>query len=81
MLRHPEYLGNQIYHYTSTDYAKAANAAYLMGAYQIIMMGYSAERAFDPFKEIKFVPFRDASYGDCSYRCTVRPKIYSSLIV
>ena len=71
LLRHPEYLSNQIYHYTSTNFDKAANAAYLMGAFQIIILGFSAERAFEPFKDIKFTPFRDASYGDCSYKCTV----------
>lgn len=35
------------------------------------MRGLSAEKAYNPFKEVKFVPFRDASYGDCSYKCTV----------
>jgi hypothetical protein len=34
-----------------------------MGAFQIIIFGYSAEKAFDPFKDLKLVPFRDASYG------------------
>lgn len=77
LLRHPDYLTNQIYHYTSTDYAKCANSAYLMGAYQIIIMGYSAEKAFEPFSEIKFVPFRDASYGECSYKCTVTDPLFS----
>jgi cell division cycle 14 len=40
-----------------------ANAAFLMGAFQIIVLGCSADKAFEPFKEIKFTPFRDASYG------------------
>jgi hypothetical protein len=32
------------------DYTKVANAAYLMGAFQIIILGCSAEKAFEPFK-------------------------------
>jgi cell division cycle 14 len=40
-----------------------ANAAYLMGAFQIIVLNYSADKAFEPFKELKLTPFRDASYG------------------
>lgn len=63
LLKLPDYSTNKIYHYTSTDYAKAANSVFLMGAFQIIILGYSAEKAFEPFKNIKFVPFRDASYG------------------
>jgi len=42
LLKHPDYLANQIYHYTSTDFAKSANAAFLMGAFQIIVLGFSA---------------------------------------
>jgi hypothetical protein len=34
-----------------------------MGAFQIIILGFSADKAFEPFKELKLVPFRDASYG------------------
>lgn len=40
-----------------------ANAAYLMGAFQIISLNLTAENAFEPFKDVKFTPFRDASYG------------------
>jgi cell division cycle 14 len=50
LLKHPDYSSNIIYHYTSTDYAKAANSAYLMGAFQIIILNFSAEKAFEPFK-------------------------------
>ena len=35
LLKHPQYLKNTIYHYTSLDFAKAANAAFLMGAFQV----------------------------------------------
>ena len=35
LVKHPDYEKNQIYHYTSTDYDKVANSAYLMGAFQV----------------------------------------------
>jgi hypothetical protein len=38
---------------------------------QIISLGYSAKRAFEPFKALTFRPFRDAGYAECSYKCTV----------
>jgi hypothetical protein len=33
LLAHPDYKKNKIYHFTSTDNSKAANAAFLMGAF------------------------------------------------
>jgi hypothetical protein len=33
LLAHPNYKKNKIYHFTSTDNSKAANAAFLMGAF------------------------------------------------
>jgi len=36
LLAHPEYKSNQIYHYTSTQPEKTANAAFLMGAFQVL---------------------------------------------
>lgn len=43
-MAHPEYKTNQIYHYTSTNPEKAANAAYLMGAFQVLapLLRYSS---------------------------------------
>ena len=37
LLKHPDYTKNMIYHYTSLDYAKVANSAFLMGAFQVIL--------------------------------------------
>ena len=74
LLGKDKYKSNKLYHYCSTDSAKAANAAYLMGAFQVVVLKRSAEEAFKPFQHLKFVPFRDASYGDCSYKCTVSPQ-------
>ena len=36
-----------MYHYTSLDYKKRANAAYLMGAYLIICKKKTGEEAWD----------------------------------
>ncbi len=71
LLGNANYKKNHLYHYTSTDSAKCANAAYLMGAFQVVVLKRTAEEAFKPFKHMKFADFRDASYGECSYKCTV----------
>ncbi len=38
LISHPNYKKNKIYHHTSTDNAKAANAAFLMGAFQVLII-------------------------------------------
>ena len=42
----PQYQSYKIYHYTSLDYAKQANAAFLMGAFMIIVLKKSADEAW-----------------------------------
>lgn len=64
----------KIYHYTSCRKDKQANAAFLMGAFMIIILEKTAEEAWEIFKpyHASFKPFRDASPAlDCSYRCTI----------
>lgn len=46
----PQYQSYKIYHYTSLDYAKQANAAFLMGAFMIIVLKKSADDAWAAFK-------------------------------
>ena len=70
-MKNNDFKKNKLYHYCSTQSAKTANAAYLICAFQIVVLKKSSEEAFKPFSHIKFVPFRDASYGECSYKCTV----------
>jgi cell division cycle 14 len=44
-----------------------------MGCYMIIINGKTAEeawRTFSPYHN-KFVPFRDATMGTCTYKCTI----------
>ncbi|CAI2368612.1 unnamed protein product [Moneuplotes crassus] len=69
-----EYKKHKIYHYTSTDKEKQANAAFLMGAFMIIVLGYNAGKALEVFKEsgISFKPFRDAIMGESTYKCTIK---------
>ena len=37
----------------------------------MIIMGKSADEAYEPFSHVDFRPFRDAGYGQCTYKCTV----------
>jgi cell division cycle 14 len=71
LLNNKEYANCPIYHHTDVHPSKKANAAYLMGAFQVLVMNKTAEEAYKPFEKIKFKPFRDALYLPCSYKCTI----------
>ena len=73
LLKDTFYQNYEIYHHTSLDVSKRANAGYLMCAYQVIIMKRSAEDALKRFESLNpaFQPFRDASYGPCSYKCYI----------
>jgi cell division cycle 14 len=73
LLKLPKYSDSKIIHHTSMDVAKRANAAFLMGAFQIVALKKTALEAWAPFIDVQppFRPFRDASYTNCSYNCTV----------
>lgn len=73
ILKAPQYNDYQIVHYTSLDPAKRANAACLMGIYQILVLGRSAVDAWSCFKDVSppLVDFRDASSGPSTYNCTI----------
>ena len=70
-MTHGDYKKAKIYHYCSENPKKKANAAFLMGAYQIIAMKKTAKDAWKPFVKETFLDFRDAMKGVCSYKCTV----------
>ncbi len=74
IMQNPDYKKFKIYHYTSLDFKKRANAAFLMGAYLIVCRQKTAEEAWAVFDKVRppFVPFRDAICGDCLYECTVK---------
>lgn len=71
LLYHPDYKKAKIYHYCSENFKKKANAAFLMGAFQVIYLKRTAKEAWKPFSTEKFVSFRDALRSPCKYECTV----------
>lgn len=44
-----------------------------MGCYMIVVLKKTWEEAWEAFKPYhnKFVPYRDATMGSCSYKCTI----------
>lgn len=66
------YSNYQLFHYTSPQPEKRSNAAYLMGAYQVLVLGKSAEEAWSAFANLSSFPaFRDAGSGTSMYGCTL----------
>merc|ERR1719319_1677753 len=62
-----------IYYFTAHDAQKIANASVLIGGYQVLYLNKTPKQAYDSISKIacKAAPFRDASMGVCSYKCTV----------
>ncbi|OMJ67680.1 hypothetical protein SteCoe_35098 [Stentor coeruleus] len=71
LLANPKLSNNVIYQYTSLNPAKKANAALLIGAYEVIVLQTSAERVCDKFQNIKFTPFCDASLNTSSFELCI----------
>jgi cell division cycle 14 len=66
------YAHYQVFHYTSPQPDKRTNAAYLMGAYELLVLGRSPEEAWSHFAKLEvFKVFRDASPGSSLYGCTL----------
>jgi protein-tyrosine phosphatase len=65
--------GKTLYHYTAKDQHKRSNGAFLIAAYSLLRLNRNVEQAFHPFLGCypPFVPFRDASYGLCTYTVSV----------
>ncbi|XP_045159849.1 dual specificity protein phosphatase CDC14AB-like isoform X3 [Mercenaria mercenaria] len=64
----------RIVHYTSFDARKRANAACLIASYAIIYLKKTPEEAYRPLvagSNPPFLPFRDASFGACTYNLTL----------
>jgi len=64
----------KIVHYSSFDARKRANAAFLVGAYQIIHLNRTPEEAYKPLvtgNSPPYLPFRDASFGPCTYNLSL----------
>ena len=71
LLSDPRFSADKIYHYTSQDPFKRANAAYLMGAYQVIVLQRPAIKSWEKFSLHSFPAFRDASEGASYHDCTI----------
>lgn len=71
MLANSKFSSNAIYQYTSLNPAKKANAALLIGAYEVTVLQTSAERVCDKFQNIKFTPFCDASLNTSSFELCI----------
>merc|ERR1719474_1019669 len=71
---------SEIYYCTAHDAQCIANASVLIGAYQVLYLKRSPPEAFNAVMKIarKAAPFRDASMGACSYKCTVEHCIYAA---
>ncbi|NXK36535.1 CC14A phosphatase, partial [Piprites chloris] len=64
----------KIVYYTSFDQRKRANAAFLIGAYAVIYLKKTPEEAYRMLlsgSNPPFLPFRDASFGNCTYNLTI----------
>ncbi|NXH75354.1 CC14A phosphatase, partial [Hydrobates tethys] len=64
----------KIVYYTSFDQRKRANAAFLIGAYAVIFLKKTPEEAYRTLlsgSNPPYLPFRDASFGNCTYNLTI----------
>lgn len=73
ILESPEHKDKTIHYYTSYDVHKRSNAAFLIGAFSVIYLERLPEEAYRPLADITppLLPFRDASYGSCTFKLTV----------
>jgi cell division cycle 14 len=53
-----------------------------MGAFMIVVLKMNSETAWDHFSPYhqQIIPFRDASYGECTYECTVTKFEFHNLL-
>ncbi|XP_066181379.1 dual specificity protein phosphatase CDC14A isoform X3 [Sylvia atricapilla] len=64
----------KIVYYTSFDQRKRANAAFLIGAYAVVYLKKTPEEAYRTLlsgSNPPYLPFRDASFGNCTYNLTI----------
>ena len=73
MLRNPKLSSHIIFHYTSQQPGKRANAALLIGMYQILMLSKTADEVAQKFDRVtSFVPFCDASQSTSSFELYIK---------
>ncbi|XP_026556186.1 dual specificity protein phosphatase CDC14A isoform X1 [Pseudonaja textilis] len=64
----------KIVYYTSFDQRKRANAAFLIGAYAVVYLKKTPEEAYRILlsgSNPPYLPFRDASFGNCTYNLSI----------
>ncbi|CAJ1059532.1 dual specificity protein phosphatase CDC14AB isoform X1 [Xyrichtys novacula] len=64
----------RIVHYTSFDQRRRSNAAVLIGGYAVIYLKKTPEEAYRALisgSNASYLPFRDASFGNCTFNLTV----------
>jgi len=73
-LNNPSFAKKCIIHVCSQDAERRANAATLVGLYQVIIMRKTAKQAYQPFVGIEppFLPFRDAINGPSLFDLTIQ---------
>eukprot|EP00929_Paragymnodinium_shiwhaense_P108829 TRINITY_DN75177_c0_g1_i1.p1 TRINITY_DN75177_c0_g1~~TRINITY_DN75177_c0_g1_i1.p1 ORF type:complete len:456 (+),score=89.67 TRINITY_DN75177_c0_g1_i1:100-1467(+) len=78
-LQDPSLANKRIVHCCSADPAKRANAAVLMGAYQVVVLRRTAKYACELFhaKKVVLVPFRDASGGESFFHLSMEDCMYA----
>eukprot|EP00040_Diaphanoeca_grandis_P016743 m.86767 g.86767 ORF g.86767 m.86767 type:complete len:505 (+) comp26000_c0_seq1:175-1689(+) len=73
ILNSNQYKGKKIVHCTCSNTMKRSNAACLIASYAILFLGCTPEEAYRPLSRLSppLMPFRDASYGTCSFKLSV----------
>jgi len=73
LLQDNTYAKSKFYHHTSLDNAKRTNAACLMACFSVIILGKTAEEAWEPFSRIQppLAEYKDAGYTNSPYRCSI----------
>mmetsp|Transcript_4965 Transcript_4965/g.10684 ORF Transcript_4965/g.10684 Transcript_4965/m.10684 type:complete len:710 (+) Transcript_4965:238-2367(+) len=72
LLQEAERSKKRLYYYCGPHAHHKANAAVLIGIYQVLFLNRSTEEAYKPLVAFKpFVPFRDASCGVSTFHLTV----------
>eukprot|EP00388_Colpodella_angusta_P007836 GDKJ01021860.1.p1 GENE.GDKJ01021860.1~~GDKJ01021860.1.p1 ORF type:complete len:500 (-),score=88.74 GDKJ01021860.1:937-2436(-) len=63
----------KIVHHCYDEKAYRSNSCFLICAFMVIVKDKRAVEAWNPFKNVqpRFVAYRDATYGPCTYECTI----------
>ncbi|KAK9823515.1 hypothetical protein WJX72_003342 [[Myrmecia] bisecta] len=72
MLQDAERQNKRVYYYTGPHAQNRANAATLVGIYQVLLLNRTVDQAYQAVSALQpFLPYRDASSGPSSFHLTV----------